>query len=117
MAATERTPPPVKAEAASAAAPAVHRLARNQAARHKEALEIPASAAVVRLTAVTGTKDPGLFASEHWGDEQLSPARFPMANISRSSTSRRTTKVLPARASVFFPSMSRGMNSRTSTSG
>jgi hypothetical protein len=60
---------------------------------------------------VTGTKEPGLFTSEHYSMSAFS------CKISRSSTLRRRIQVLPAPASAFFPSMSRGMNSRTLTFG
>ena len=63
MAAAERLPLAVKAELVPAVAPVVH----HPAARNEAGLEIPASAAVASATAVTGTKDPGLFVGEHWG--------------------------------------------------
>ena len=46
------------------AAPAVRCLV---VGNEKGPAEILAVAMVVRLLAVTGTKDPGLFTSEHWG--------------------------------------------------
>jgi hypothetical protein len=67
-------------------------------------------------TVVTGTKDPGLFLSEHWGMTAFS-SKVPHGKSLAKLSFAETYEGITGTGQRVFPSMSRAKNSRTLTSG